>query len=124
MSEHSVTYLAGDIGGTNSRLQLFQVKSTAGLQSPGACDTPRASDHGEQLLHSHTYPSQVRNQASYLLLSPLAFFSSSNALSFELAAPDELPDCLVWSLIPHSTNLCFFRVCVIVLPLMRSTSPL
>jgi len=86
-SEHSVTYLAGDIGGTNSRLQLFQVKSTAGLQSPGACDTPRASDHGEQLLHSHTYPSQHFASLTFVIQQFLKECVSETGLSAEELRP-------------------------------------
>jgi glucokinase len=71
-------YIAGDIGGTNSRLQLFQVKSAAGLLSPGESSSNPAANEGEVLLAEHTYSSQVSctifTQQNNLILVPISKF--------------------------------------------------
>jgi glucokinase len=64
MSVPSSTYIAGDIGGTNSRLQLFRV-TPAGLLSP-ACSEKATSEH-ESLLAEETYPSQKFASLTFII---------------------------------------------------------
>jgi len=78
-SPDALTYIAGDIGGTNSRLQLFQVRAPEELLSPGGCDSARANEH-ETLLHEHTYPSQKYASLTFVIQEFLKEASSKLGL--------------------------------------------
>jgi len=79
------TYIAGDIGGTNSRLQLFQVRSAAGLLSPNSSSTAPEAGEGEVLLAENIYPSQKYASLTYVIEKFLK--DTATALGMEVIQP-------------------------------------
>ena len=77
------TYLAGDIGGTNSRLQLWRVTSPAALSGSSSASSSEDGHPEEQLVFEKVYRSQDYASLTYIIQQFLALVVTELKVSEE-----------------------------------------